>query len=122
METTFIDEYGVIYNADKTVLIKAPRTINGHYYIHPKVEVISPSAFQNCKNIQKIIIPESVNYIGRFAFVDCCELTEIHIPNSVLKIRQQTFSNCKKLSSITLPNSMVSIEPYAFYKIVFRMP
>ena len=66
-----------------------------------------------------IIIPEvyeglTVTSIGGFAF-DCCRgLTSITIPNSVTSIGDQAFRDCSGLTSITIPNSVTSIGYGAF--------
>ncbi|WP_310560685.1 Ig-like domain-containing protein, partial [Flavobacterium sp.] len=57
----------------------------------------------------------SVTYIADNAFNDCGNLNSVIIPNSVTNIGYAAFVFCFGLTSITLPNSITSIGDYAFY-------
>jgi hypothetical protein len=71
-------------------------------------------AFQNCKSLKSITIPNSVTSIGNYAFENCTSLTSITIPNSVNSIGSGAFSGCTSLTSITIPESVTSIGNSAF--------
>jgi len=66
-------------------------------------------AFQECKNLVDITIPDSVTSIGEWAFSDCESLISITIPNGVTSIEEGAFSGCESLTTITIPNSVTSI-------------
>ena len=66
------------------------------------------------KEINKIIISESVTSIGSCAFEDCSKLTSVEIPNRISLIGFAAFRNCESLSNITIPNSVTSISAAAF--------
>ena len=72
---------GVLFNKDKTVLIKYPPGRQGAY-----------------------TIPNSVTHIGFFAFANSTYLTSITIPPSVIFIDQGAFHSCTVLTSITVQN------------------
>lgn len=68
----------------------------------------------------KISIPEiidgyEITAIDEYAFYDS-ELTEIILPNTIETIGRADFYNCFNLENIILPNSLVSIESFAFAK------
>ena len=76
---------------------------------------IYSNAFEGCSDLSTINIPNSVEYIGDFAFAGCSNLSSIEIPNGVRYIGLNAFENCKSLSSISIPNSVTGIGKWAFY-------
>ena len=73
------------------------------------VTSIGDGAFQSCKGLTSVTIPNSVMNIGDLAFSFCSGLTSVTIPNSVTSIGNQTFHGCSGLTSVTIPNSVTSI-------------
>ena len=99
------------------------------------------SAFRNCSNLKKVVIPNSVKIIGKWAFQNCSGLTgTLVIPASVTTIGESAFENCSGFtgfltfptsvtfigkrafvgcngfSGLTIPNSVTTIGDYAFYE------
>ena len=64
-----------------------------------RLERIEACCFDRC-NLTKIVLPESVQYIGEFCFSDSLSLREVVIPKSVRKIDGFAFSRCRNLSSL----------------------
>lgn len=91
-----------------------PKRFNDTKY---KYEVIGidEKAFEDCKNLISVVIPNSVVSIGNYAFMGCSALTSIDIPNSVTRIGTGVFSYCISLTSIELPNSLTSIPCELFW-------
>ena len=79
-----------------------------------KVTGIGYAAFQNCKDLTSVTIPNSVTDIGRYVFCGCKGLTSITIPSSVTSIGESAFQNCSNLASVTIPSSVTSIGVLAF--------
>ena len=77
------------------------------------VTEIGRSAFENCKTITSIIIPDSIKKVGERAFARCGALSSIMIPNSVTEIDFAAFGDCG-LESIIIPNSCKKIGDHAF--------
>lgn len=86
-----------------------PSTYNGK-----SVTSIDEQAFNGCKNLTSVTIPDSVAVIGQWAFINCISLTSIDIPSGVKVIAQNTFRGCSKLESVTIPNTMTSLSHFAF--------
>ena len=78
------------------------------------VTKIGVSAFQSCKKITEVNIPNTVTSIGNHAFDQCAALESVNIPNSVTTIGDGAFMECAKLASIEFPNSLERLENYAF--------
>lgn len=72
------------------------------------------NAFENCKQIKSVVIPNSVTTIGGYAFKYCFSLESVVIPNSVTRIKESAFYNCTSLKSVTIPDSVTMIERYTF--------
>ena len=107
---------GILFNKDKTTLIRYPKAKPDEAYIIPNsVVTIGDKTFWNCENLTSITIPNNVTSFGRSAFSGCSNLTSIIIPNSVTSIKNYTFGWCESLTSITIPNSVTSIGDSAFY-------
>jgi len=134
----YCDVDGVLFNKEKTELIKYPnRKKSTVYELPPTVTNIPKEAFQTCKKIKSIVIPNSVTKIGtrafngctslksvalsinlkrigNSAFYNCTALTEIIIPDSVTKIGKSAFSNCESLTNVKLSNSLTKIAENTF--------
>ncbi len=78
------------------------------------VTSIGDCAFYYCSGLTSITIPNSVTSIGGGAFFDCSGLTSVSIPNSVTSIGSSAFSSCSGLTSVTISNSVTSIGESAF--------
>ncbi len=75
---------------------------------------IGSAAFDGCRGLTSITLPNSVTSIGNSAFSGCSGLTSLTIPSSVTSIGDNAFYGCSGLTSITIPNSVTSIGSSAF--------
>ena len=79
-----------------------------------RVTSIGEDAFNGCKSLTSIAIPEGVTSIGYNAFRGCESLTSITIPEGVTSIGEDAFNGCKSLTSIAIPEGVTSIGYSAF--------
>ena len=101
--TVYSSENGVLFNKDKTELIRYPEgKADTSYSIPNSVTYIVYRAFCDCSSLTSITIPDSVTSIGTQAFLYCDSLTSITIPNSVTRIGSYAFNGCKKLTQINV--------------------
>ena len=113
--TTYSSENGVLFNKEKTELIRYPEgKADTSYSIPSSVTNIGNQAFEDCSSLTSVTIPNSVTSIGSFAFWCCSSLTSITIPESVTSIGDDAFCGCSGLTSITIPDSVTCIGYGAF--------
>ncbi len=93
------DASGVLFNKDKTTLIKYPAGVGNTYIIPNTVTHIGKSAFNYCY-VKNITIPDSVTSIDDQAFDDCDALLSIALPKNVSSIGINAFRNCDSLTEI----------------------
>ena len=79
-----------------------------------EVTEIGNSAFNACRGVTSITIPDSVTSIGDRAFSHCDGLTSITIPDSVTSIGDESFRSCSGLTSVTIGNSVTRFGDWAF--------
>ena len=109
------DEFGVLFNKDKTTLISYPAGNTATSYEIPEtVTTISPYAFNNCNTLTNVVIPNGVTTIGEYAFNGCTALKSIDIPDSVTTIAIYAFYGCTALENITLGSRITTINSYVF--------
>jgi len=105
---------GVLFEKDMTKLIKYPNAKALSSYIIPEsVTDIEMYAFNGCKNLEYIKIPDGVTKIGQ-VFSNCEKLRSIAIPDGVTLIGNYSFGYCKSLSEINIPGSVTKIMYGAF--------
>lgn len=109
----FASENGVLFNKDKTVLLRYPADNSVTSYTMPSsVKTVADHAFDCCSNLTSITIGNSVTAIGNSAFSGT-GITSIIIPDSVKTIGNCAFSWCE-LKSVTIGNGVTTIGDGAF--------
>lgn len=92
---------GILFNKNKTELIRYPSNKSGELYKIPDSVInIYSCAFDMAANLKSVIIPAGVKQIGTSAFWECTELLDISIPFTVSFIDRMAFSGCESLSDI----------------------
>ena len=77
---------------------------------------IGTKAFQNCTELRKITIPNSVTEIGDMAFYGCTGLTDVVIPESVTEIGGSAYSGCTNMKTLSILGPISSMR-MAFDKL-----
>jgi len=108
------DASGVLFNKEKTELIRCPEGYVGSYTIPESITSIGSSVFYSCERLTSVTIPDSVTSIGYGAFRECSSMESVTIPDSVTSIGSWAFSGCERLASVTIPGSVASIESNTF--------
>ena len=101
--------YSILKYSGNDTNIVIPSNFNG-------IPVKSVEGFENCKKIESVVIPDSVEIIGINAFKDCLSLKTVSMGKNITIISTNAFRNCQSLKSITLPENLRSISSSgAFY-------
>jgi len=79
------------------------------------VTTIGDNAFKGFEELKKVVLPHSIETIGRESFYWCVKLDTIIAPNANL-ISIGAFSGCYGLRSVTLGRNLTTIEKSAFYQ------
>ena len=108
------DIYGVDYKDDR--LLSCRNKALTEYEVKDGTKVICDRAFYDLKNLEKVVLPASVEAIGEGSFSGCKTLKEINIPEGVTELKQGVFRDCDSLEELTLPESMKNIDKFAFDK------
>lgn len=131
------DENGVLFNKEKTKLIRYPVGSERTKYDIPygvkeigciafegshltditipdSLQSIGDNAFMNCFKITSITIGDKVSTIGNGAFKFCDELSNVVIGKNVTIIGKSAFAYCSKLANITIGNNVGTIGDSAF--------
>ncbi|MBE5739776.1 MAG: leucine-rich repeat domain-containing protein [Clostridiales bacterium] len=119
-----IDKYYVLRSIGKSESedIVIPEEVN-----HIPVREIHPFAFMNNSKIKSVVIPKTVEVIGKDAFKWCANLESVSIPKTMgVRVDEKgkpldgvidegAFSHCLALKSITIPTNVKKIHDNTFY-------
>ena len=72
--------------------------------------------FYQCRGLERITIPESVETITAETFFECNSLIEVKILGPITEIPDDCFTFCQRLKSIVIPSSVKKIGSTAFYR------
>lgn len=100
-------ENGVLYMG--RWLLRADASLSGSYAVKEGTVGIADCAFEGCKNLTHIELPNTLKYIGNSLFRDCAALTEIKIPRGVATMDIWTFYNCVNLEKLVIDNPHLEI-------------
>ena len=130
----FSSEDGVLFNKDKTALLRYPPEKPDNAYIVPEsVREINASAFDGCRHIKEIVLPEGLEDLGRpetvygvcLAYLSSLETIRIDPANQTYAVRNGVlFSKDGKrlifcppkvsITEYTLPEDVEEIAESAF--------
>ena len=114
---SYISEGGVLYNKEKTTVIRYPQSKSDQteYKVPDGVKIIGENAFRENKTITKVELPKSVQSIKDNAFIYCGGLEEIKLPEGLEEIGKYAFAYCNGIKQIKLSDSVKSIGESVFY-------
>lgn len=109
------DQYGVIFNKDKTLLVLYSSGFRMNSYAVPSsVTAIGDSAFEGNLYIASLTLSEGLKEIGNSSFKGCENLRKVVLPKGFYRIGIRAFSGCKNLKDFVFNNECSIIGEYAF--------
>jgi len=103
------DSCGVLYNKQKTRLIRAPQQLIGTYTVPSTVKTIDAQAFQDCQKLKKVQGMAGVTTIGESGFRYCNSLESFSVPSGVTVLQDYVLNNCLNLRSLTIHEKVTSL-------------
>ena len=108
------DEFGVLFNIDKTTLILCPTPFTGSYEVPASVKTIEENAFNGCTGLTAVKLNKGLETIGSYAF-QYCGLTEVEVPDGVVSLGSYVFAYNDSLQSAELPDGITTMGTGNFY-------
>lgn len=78
------------------------------------IVLIHNVTFYKAANVEKIVLPDELLFMGSRSFYECKSLKEFKISNGIEAIKESCFQNCSSLKKIVIPDSVKTIEKNAF--------
>ncbi len=111
---------GILYSKDMKRLVQFPGGKSGSVVIPNTVEVIGRESFAYGSRVTAVEIPESVHTIEKMAFGYCPALQTLHFPAAMTSIGKQAFVWCTSLGEVVIPASVTYLGSRAFFKSSVR--
>ncbi len=105
---------GVLYNKEKTLLIRCPRGYTQTLTVLNGTTAIGEYAFSDCDQISYVNLPDSVTEIGDWAFIGCYRMFGVTMSPNVTKIGEGAFCYCDNLRYATVPDGVTEIGDLCF--------
>ncbi|MDY6016118.1 MAG: leucine-rich repeat protein [Oscillospiraceae bacterium] len=102
------DEYNILYNKNKTVLMAAPVTFEIKEIVLPETVVKLCSYAFNKAGVYKVTLPDGIKDLGENTFKDST-IKEINLPYGIEVLREFVFAS-NHIKELVLPSSVTTIE------------
>ncbi len=79
-----------------------------------KVTGIGDGSFYGREQLEEVVLPSTITYIGKAAFEDCVLLHAIRLPAAVRTIRFAAFRRCLEMKEVILPEQLTELGIYSF--------
>lgn len=96
----YSSEDGILYNKDKTELLKCPVSHSREVQFPSSLKKIAENALRECGNLVEVQFPEGVEDIGEYALFGCESLKRITFPSTVKTLGDNVFAHCFHLTKV----------------------
>ena len=112
----FSSRDGILYSKDMKRLVQFPGGKSGSVLIPDTVEVIGREAFAYGARVTAVEIPDSVHTIEKMAFGYCSALQTVRLPAGITSIGKQAFIYCTSLGEVFIPAAVTYLGSRLFFK------
>ena len=75
---------------------------------------IGDRAFEDCRSLTQVTLPNSVTIVDNTCFSGCIKLTAVQLSERMTAISWNLFKDCRSLAQITLPENIAWVAEDAF--------
>ena len=93
--------------------VEIPQTVSYNNKTYRVTGIVS-DAFEDCRTLTSITLPNTVTFIGSGAFAGCCSLSKVVFSQYLRYIGECAFLRCESLNRIDLPAYLQTIDELAF--------
>lgn len=106
----YYDNQGWIVDCDASVTRAViPDNVGG-----ANIAGFKMGAFENCRALTEVVIPENITDIPTGLFMNCHSLVSVSIPDTIKTIGERAFENCSSLKRVDLKGGVTEIGKSAF--------
>ncbi len=107
------------YRPDGSVRILSYRGLSSELMVpsmvrDASVTALASNAFKGNSTLERVVLPDSVEFTGHRVFERCGNLVHVTIPASLGRLSPSLFRGCHRLASIELRSPMVKLENESF--------
>ena len=108
-----VDKNGVLTGVSgisaQTARVEVPSEVNGI-----TVTEIAKDVFKDNREIEALILPDTVRTLGYRMCSGCSALKELRLPSGLTVIPDEAFADCVSLKAVVFPDTLVEIRSDAF--------
>lgn len=82
---------------------------------YSNIRKVCANAFNNCSNLEIVIIGKNVSKIVADAFSDCNKLHTLDILSTDIKIYSRAFDSCTSLLNVHIVDAVIEMSDFAFF-------
>jgi hypothetical protein len=113
----FFDIDGILFsreNGNKHLVYFPAGRAGSIYKVLDGTTHINWLAFNASKNLEHVIMPDSVVSLDDFSFINCPKLHSVRLSQNIVELKINTFYDCAVLSDIRTSRKIKVISPNAF--------
>lgn len=115
---SIVDANGTTYDKNKVVVANLSYSDEKPLYLPNQTvpfNALNEKAFQNCTNLEYVLLPDNLIKVHNYCFSGCSKLKECDMSNTSLEeIGTNVFANDTALISVGLPNTLKSLSGSIF--------